>query len=47
MLKSKDEKPVTYVGYTTILKIESNYIILEKEQNLPVVENGGLFLKKN
>ena len=40
MLKSLGNKSVTYVGHTSDLKKESNYIILEKEQNLLEEENG-------
>ena len=41
MLKSIEKKPVTYVGYAKDLKkIESAYIIKEKEQNLQEEENG-------
>ena len=40
MLKSIEKKSVTYVGYAKDLKIESAYIIKEKEQNLQEEENG-------
>ena len=47
MLKSKSVKPVTYVGYTNNIVKRIGLHNSGKELNLPEVENGHLFIKKN
>ena len=46
MLKSKNSKPVTYVGYTNNIKKRITYIMRVRELNLQKGENGNLFIKK-
>ena len=48
LLLAKSKKTnISYVGYTSNLINRLKSIIVQMEQNLQKVENGGLFIQKN